>query len=194
MISRARMHTLLSVARPGDRASRAVDVGIVALILLSVTFVMGETIPSLWDSYRLFFRVEEIVLTGLFLVEYLLRLWSCVEDPRYASPIRGRVRYALRPMMVVDLLAILPSLLTLGGLDLRALRALRLLRVARLLKLGRYSQAEETIANVVRDRGPELVIVIGIVAMLIIVSATLMYYAEHEAQPEVFASIPHAVW
>tara|TARA_B100000809_G_C14954968_1_gene465243 strand:- start:101 stop:622 length:522 start_codon:yes stop_codon:yes gene_type:complete len=93
---------------------------------------------------------------------------------------------------IIDLLAILPFYLPfILPFDLRMLRLFRLLRV---LKLSRYSKSLKTISNVLKDTKSELVITIFIAFIFLILSSTLMYYFEHEAQPDKFANVGESLW
>jgi voltage-gated potassium channel len=80
------------------------------------------------------------------------------------------------------------------GIDLRAVRALRLLRLLRILKLARYSSAIGRFQRAVALAREELVVFLGIAVMLIYLSAVGIYYFEHEAQPDLFASVFHSLW
>ena len=170
------------------------DVSLAVLIVLNVAGVMLETVEPLATCYAGLLHTFEVFSVAVFTAEYVLRLWSCTADRRYRHPLGGRLRYALRPLSVVDLLAILPAYLALGALDLRFLRVLRLARVLRVLKLGRYSEAIAILYGVVRSRRGELAVTLFLLAILLVVSSGLMYYAEHAAQPERFSSIPAALW
>jgi len=134
----------------------------------------------------------------LFSAEYLLRLWSCTVNPAHAAPLRGRFRFALTPLLLIDLLAILPfyfSLLApLLALDLRFLRAVRLFRLFRLAKLARYSLALRTFGRVLSSKKEELLSTLFILFLLLFLASSLMYFAENKAQPEKFSSIPTALW
>jgi voltage-gated potassium channel len=99
-----------------------------------------------------------------------------------------------RPMILIDLMAILPFYLTILGLDLRSLRILRLFRILRILKLVRYVKALDRITIALRDRIREIIIAFSLISFMVLISATLMYYAEKNAQPDVFTSIPAAMW
>lgn len=96
--------------------------------------------------------------------------------------------------MVIDAVAILPSIFPIFGLDLRFFRVFRLLRVFRLVKLARYSKALETFGRVLKAKGVELVMIFVFLAIYLVLASSLIYYAEHDAQPEVFSSIPMALW
>ena len=98
-------------------------------------------------------------------------------------------------MALVDLAAILPFYLPMVlMLDLRFVRAIRLMRLFRLFKMGRYSQSLKMIINVFRAKKPELMISLAVLSILLIFASSLMYYCEHEAQPDNFSSIPAAMW
>ena len=131
----------------------------------------------------------------IFTIEYLLRIWSCTADPRYSHPIYGRARFVVTPMALLDLMAILPfygQILGLGSLDLRILRAVRL--SARVARLARLSPGFDTLMRVARAKRTELSIVIAMLLVLLLLASSLMYFAEHEAQPDLFSSIPQTMW
>jgi voltage-gated potassium channel len=137
----------------------------------------------------------EVVSVFIFTVEYILRLWTCVEQDAFSTPLKGRIKFMFTPLAVVDLLAILPFYLPMFiTLDLRFLRILRLFRIFRLLKMARYLEHFSLMAAVVRRKKEELIITLFMAFMLLILSASLIYYAEREAQPQAFSSIPRAMW
>ena len=113
------------------RSGRIFDATVIVLILVSVITVTINTLPDLSPSVQTVISWSEVVIVGLFTVEYGLRIGTAPRKLRYAFSFHG----------IVDLAAILPFLLTLGGVDLRALRVLQLFRIVRILKLGRYSEA-----------------------------------------------------
>jgi voltage-gated potassium channel len=105
----------------------------------------------------------------------------------------GRLRFAFTPLALIDLAAILPIVLATSA-DLRILRIVRFARLARLMKMARYSRATALVGRVVA-RTKEALIVAGVALLgLIVIAASLMYYAEREAQPKAFSSIPKAMW
>jgi len=190
-----RLFEILEVASAGDLPSRLFDIFIMTLISLNVIAVMLETVESLSSRYMLFFRIFEIFSVSIFTIEYLLRLWSCTTDNRFKGSIKGRIRFALTPLALVDLFAILPFYLPmLITFDLRFLRALRLFRLFRLFKMGRYSNAFKMVGNVLREKKEELFITVFSGLILLVVASSLMYFVENEAQPETFSSIPAALW
>jgi voltage-gated potassium channel len=192
-LAKNRVHQILNGAT-ADPLSRAVSFGLIGLILLNVLAVMAESVASIRASYGGQFTAFEVISLTIFVTEYLLRIWSCPVDPRYRHPLTGRIRFALTPLAIIDLLAVLPSLLFWTGIDLRFLRVLRMARLVRLAKLGRYSRALQAIWQVVRGKREELVMATMLMVMILVVAASLMYMAEGEVQPEAFSSIPATLW
>ena len=191
---RCRAFEIVEPARRGDRASRVFDVGIVCLIGLNVAALVTESLPNLSTLTYRFFGWFELFSVVVFSLEYLVRFWSCVEKIGHHHPMWGRLRFAMRPMMVIDLLAVLPAFLPMVGIDLRFLRSLRLMRIFRLLKIGRYSKSLQAMASVFRAKREELVITVSVIGLLLLIASCLIYYAEQEAQPQAFSSIPAAMW
>ncbi len=162
---------------------RSVAFAIQGLIVISAFSVAIETLPDLPDWARTVLAIEEIVVVTIFSVEYVLRIWS--------AP--SRLRYVFSFWGVIDLAAILPSLLMLGA-DLRSIRSFRLLRLFRLLKLTRYNRAAERLRDAFSAVKAELILFLFLSILIIYVCAAGIYYFEHNAQPEAFASIPHSLW
>jgi len=96
---------------------------------------------------------------------------------------------------IIDLLSFLPFYLpAFIPIDLRFLRILRLFRLIRVMKLGRYSDAMKMFHAVVAKTKEELLLALSILFIVLVLASSIMYYAEHDAQPEKFASIPDAMW
>jgi len=189
-----RVHEVVGRVDPSDRQSRVSDILIMALIVLNVGAVMLETVEELAAPYALFFRGFEVFSVAVFTAEYVLRVWSSTAGGRYEGSVRGRLRYALTPMALVDLLAILPFYLEFLTVDLRFVRSLRLIRLFRAFKLARYSSSLQTLGRVLTSKREELLVTLFVVLILLIFAASAMYYAERDDQPDKFSSIPAAMW
>jgi voltage-gated potassium channel len=193
-----RLYDLLEVQVDNDTAKRvydAYDIFMIVLIILNVFAVILETEPTLAAQFGTFFEVFEAVSVLIFTIDYVLRLWVCTVDPRYAQPVWGRLRFALSPLALIDLLSVLPFYLSmLLPVDLRFLRVLRLLRFLRLLKIGRYSDAVQTLWSAVRSRAEELVVCLIMGAILLVLASCAMYYVESDVHPDGFGTIPQAMW
>jgi len=191
---RHRTYRVLTVAVDGNPRSRAFDHFLLGLILLNVAAVVAESIEPLGTRYQSAFRLFEIISVIIFSVEYVLRLWACVEDPRYGHPVKGRLRYAVSPLALVDLMAILPFYLAFIATDLRILRILRVFRLLRMVKIARYSQTLQIFGRVLVATRIQLLLTLILMSVLLLLASSLMYAVEQEAQPEAFSSIPAAMW
>lgn len=192
---KTRVWEIVEKSAPGDFASLAFDLFIIFLIIVNVIFVVLETVPAIKSRWAPFFRWFEYFSVSVFSIEYILRLWSCTSDAKFNGVIRGRVKFILTPLAILDLLAILPFYLpALFPCDLRILRALRLFRLLRMLKLARYYDAMGNIVQVLYDKKEELLLSFFYIGIVLIISATLMYYFENQVQPDKFSSIPSAIW
>lgn len=160
------------------------------IIVLNVAAVILETLPA-FKPYLWWFALFELFSIVVFTAEYLLRLWVITCHPRFSHPVWGRLRYMMTPLAIIDLLAILPFYIPAVLPDLRFLRLLRLLRI---FKLARYSAALRTIGSIFWSKREELIITLFATIFLLIFSSSIVYYVENEAQPEVFSSIPAAMW
>jgi voltage-gated potassium channel len=170
------------------------DIFIICLIILNVIAVILETEKELHDAYRFYFYVFDRFSLYVFSLEYITRLWVCTVDPKYSHPLWGRLKFAITPLLLVDLIAILPFYLPMIFPDLRFIRSIRLFRLFRAFKFARYSKTLQTFANVIKAKKMELITAMTMVFFLLILSSSVMYYVEHEAQPKAFSSILSSMW
>jgi len=191
---RSRIWGIVEVAAKGDRASRIFDICLMTLIGINVVSVVIETVEPIRDAIGTYLSYFETVSVICFSLEYAMRVWTCTVDGRFGHPITGRIRFALTPLAIVDLVSILPFYLPFVGLDLRVVRILRIVRIARIVKIGRYFTALQIIKDVIVEKREELGIAIVAMALLMILSASLMYFCEHPVQPDAFPSIPATFW
>jgi voltage-gated potassium channel len=194
---RRRIHEILSNPRPDDRLGRVISIALLLLIATNVAASILETDAELATDAPTFFEWLERGSIIVFSVEYLLRLWSCTADPRFAGAVRGRIRMATTPMALVDLMAIAPfyvELLLPGSLDLRFLRVLRLLRLFRLLRYSRIAEAFATMSRVLQSKRVELAVSLAIVIVAMLLAAGAIYVVERGENGTQFTSIPRAMW
>ncbi len=192
--TRLYVHELLDGQRKHGGLFMATDAILCTLILLNVVATVLETLPGWGERFGTWLLWLELVSVFIFTIEYALRVWSCVEDRRhdYRHPVRGRLRYALTPLAIVDLLSFLPFYLAfLLPIDLRILRLFRLIR---LLKITRYSPALRSLGAVFRSEARSIMGALLLMCMAVLLASSAMYVLEREAQPEVFGSIPAALW
>lgn len=190
---RRRTWEVLEVGAEGDELSRTIDLMIMLLVLGNVVAVVLESVDSIGRPYHDLFMAFEKVSVVAFSAEFMLRIWSVAESEETSdTDNRKRLSYLFSPMAMVDLVAIAPFYLSsLFALDLRFLRILRLLRI---VKLTRYSSALGRIIEVWRLQRSALTAALLVMSVAIVLSASVVYLAEHAAQPEAFGSIPAAMW
>ncbi len=194
MLTRKRIHEIVHLSAPGDTASRVFNLTILTLILLNVCAIIAESVQPLHQKYAPVFHDFEVISVAIFTIEYLLRVWSSTVSPDFSKPVLGRLRFAVTPMAIVDLFAVLPFYLPFVSLDLRIIRILRMFRFFRVVKLARYSSSLRNLGKVVKDKKEELLVSFSFAMTLLILASSLMYYVENPAQPGAFSSIPAAMW
>lgn len=189
-----RIAQVLDPANSDDALSRGMNIGLMVLIFFNVLTVILETVPSLANTHSAYLKIFEVFSVLVFTIEYVLRVWVCARDPRYAGG-KGRIKFMLSPLILIDLLAILPFYLPmLIPYDLRFLRILRLVRVFRILKLAKYSQSVRLLGKVLINKKEELVITFTVAIILLVFASSIIYFIENDSQPGLFTSIPAAMW
>jgi voltage-gated potassium channel len=166
-------------------AGRAFDIVLLVLILLSVLVVLLESVPALRREYAAPLRIAEWFLTGLFTIEYILRL-VCVRNP---------MSYAVSPFGIIDLLAVVPAYLSLvlsGTHSLAVVRALRLLRAFRVLKLTHYVGEGRTLVRALHASRPKITVFLVTVLIIVVIVGALMHLIEGEEAG--FTSIPVSMY
>jgi voltage-gated potassium channel Kch len=191
---RQKVHALVFESAYGGKLQGIFDTFIGVWVIISVLAVVLESIHSVSYLINVEFVILDTMAVAIFTVEYLMRLYACVEEPRYHGAFLGRFKQARNTATVIDLLAILPFFLEvlLGSvLDLRFLRTFRL---ARLLKLTRYNDSTKILTTVIAREWPVISASAFIMILMVIMTASLGYVFEHEAQPEKFDNIPNSVY
>jgi voltage-gated potassium channel len=167
------------------RAGKLFDESILIIILLSILLVMLESVNSIRLGNPQLFKALEWVITIIFTIEYLLRIWATPKPFRYIFSFYG----------LIDLLAIVPSYLGLvfsGTHSLIVIRALRFLRIFRVLKLGHYTRAGRMIGTALWRSREKIIVFVLFVLMLSIIIGTLMYLIEGEEHG--FTDIPTSIY
>jgi voltage-gated potassium channel len=168
------------------RAGQVFDLALLAVIVISVIMVCLETVKPFADDHRQGLLVIEWILTGLFTVEYMMRL-IVVREPS---------KYALSFMGLIDLITLLASYLSLIFTDFeafQAMRSLRLLRVFRVFQLGHMAKEGGRLAKALMDSRYKIGVFLGTVLIAIVVQGALIYFVEHEVNAK-FSSIPKAIY
>jgi voltage-gated potassium channel len=194
MALRKRVYALLHRAQADSPAALWIETALLVLIFINTAALILESVPEINAHYSSLFYSLEFFSIIIFSLEYVLRVWSCVENPKFEKPWSGRLRYMTTLMAIIDLLAILPFYVAFLTVDLRFLRVIRLFRLFRLLKIARYLKAVRIIQTVMDEKKEQIYLTLMFIFFLLIIISTLMFYVENEAQPTVFSSIPASMW
>jgi voltage-gated potassium channel len=180
---RRRLHEIIFEAE--TPAGRGFDVALLVAIVLSVLAVVLESVRAIREAYGSWLLAVEWSLTVLFTIEYALRLASVERPLRYARSFFG----------IVDLLAVLPTYLSLllpGAQALLVVRALRLLRVFRILKLAHFLGEAQVLRSALRASLRKISVFLFTVLVMVLIVGSLMYLIEGEKSG--FSSIPLSIY
>ncbi|MEJ2902424.1 ion transporter [Pedobacter panaciterrae] len=167
------------------RAGKAFDVGLLIAIFTSIIVVMLDSVEHIHRQYGTLFNRIEWVFCALFTIEYILRLVS----------IRRPVKYVFSLLGIIDLIALLPSYLSIffiGAQSLLVFRALRLLRVFRIFKLGHFLTEINFLTQALKDSIRKISIFLLTVLTLTIILGSIMYLVEKRENG--FSNIPESIY
>jgi voltage-gated potassium channel len=181
-------------AEAGDPLDVAVHHLLFGIIVASVVTLIVATVPAVQARWGRALGAFDVVAGVVFLVEYVARVWTAPVDPRYGDGWRGRLRYMRSPLAVLDLVATLALLLPHLPTGLREARLVRLVALLRVGKFGRMGRSVTLAQRVFRSRRDDLLLALGAVLFVLLVGSSLMYFAENDAQPDKFGSIPASLW
>jgi voltage-gated potassium channel len=179
----ARLHDV--IYESNTVAGKAFDVSLLVLIVASIAIVMLDSVERWHSEYGNVFFILEWAFTILFTIEYVLRL-ICIKRP---------LRYVTSFLGIIDLLAIIPSYLSIffiGAQSLLVLRALRLLRVFRIFKLTHFLSEMQFLSVAIRGSLRKISIFMMIVLSLVIILGSIMYLIESGKNG--FSSIPDSIY
>jgi voltage-gated potassium channel len=192
---RYRVHLVLEAGRGSGSLGIAFETFLIVLIIANAAAVTVESVPKYGVAYRVYFDWFEVFSVAVFSIEYLLRLWTSVDDPRFAGSgsVMSRLRCMIQPYMLIDIIAIGPAYLALF-MPVADLRILRLFRLIRLLKIARYSPAVTTLMHVLSVERRALFGTLLLTLCVMALSGECMYLIEGNVQPNVFGSLPDCLY
>lgn len=192
---RKRIFELLEPSISGRKGARVIEWFLVILIFINIASIILESVKEINDQYSDLFRLIEIFSISVFSVEYVLRIWTSVDNPKFNF---SRRKYLTSGIAIVDLLSILPSHIDIlfgkAPIDLLFLRIIRLVRLFRLLKIARYLKALTIMQAVMKERREQILVSIMFIVFLLVIVSTMMFYVENDTQPDKFSSIPATMW
>ena len=180
---RVRLHEIIFEA--DTRLGKGFDISLLILIILSVVAVLFDSVKPIHNRFGDILYVAEWLFTILFTLEYFLRIYSSIRPKKYIFSFYG----------IIDLLAIIPTYLSVmftGTQFLLVIRMLRLLRVFRVLKLARYVGASKTLGVALRNSRHKIVVFLEVVLTMVVITGSLMYLIEGEENG--FTSIPRSIY
>ncbi len=180
-----RMHEVIFEA--DTAAGKAFDVILLVVIVLSVIIVMLDSVQSINQAYRRPLMIAEWAITILFTIEYIARL-ACIGRP---------MRYVFSFYGVVDLLAVIPTYLSLfivGSQSLVVIRALRLVRIFRVFKLTRYLREAHALLMALRETRERITVFLVFILTVIVIIGSVMYLVEGTQPDTGFTSIPRSIY
>ena len=190
---RQQVYAALNPTPTSGKLQELLDTFVVWWVFISVVSVVLESVESIHYVLNVQFIVVDAIAVFIFSMEYIFRLYSCVEDPEYRG-LGGRFEYARQPIVIIDLLAIVPFFLESLLHQVFDLRFLRIFRLMRLLKLTRYTTSTGTLLKALKREWPVIGASTFIMILLVILTASLGYLFEHEAQPDKFENIPQSIY
>jgi voltage-gated potassium channel len=194
MTLRRRLYLTLEPTEKGGLTERIFELFLICIIILNILAIVLDSVQSIRVEYDTVFKQFEIFSLIFFTVEYILRIYSIVEKPKYSDPVKGRLKFARTPLAIVDLLSFLPFYLVFLPMDLRFLRIFRLMALFRVFKIARYLHALNIFKRVLNDRKEQLVLSFIFILFVLVIISFVMFYTENDAQPEKFSSIPATMW
>lgn len=190
-----RVHAILDKPARDDRVAVLVHLLLALIILINTFIIILYTVQEIAEEYGQVFSLIINICLVVFFCEYVLRMWSCTDTTNPVRMVTNRVRYGLHVFLIIDLISILP--LFLPFIAPQKLALIRLIRLLSIFKLGRFTRYSDSLIQLVRVIGKKreiFVIMLFFLVFILLFSATIMYLVEYPAQPEVFSSIPAALW
>eukprot|EP01006_Ploeotia_vitrea_P028571 TRINITY_DN61247_c0_g1_i1.p1 TRINITY_DN61247_c0_g1~~TRINITY_DN61247_c0_g1_i1.p1 ORF type:complete len:625 (-),score=90.84 TRINITY_DN61247_c0_g1_i1:100-1974(-) len=197
----------VSAISAGRNIARGFEIFILTLIVANAAVMIWSSTHDTQDEDKInksiplnILQIGSMIVFGL---EYTARLWCCVEDIRYRDKcLIGRLKWIIRPMSVIDLVAFLSFPFWLVAANDKVvwargasvLRLARLLRVLSLVRLERQLAAFHRLAGVLASARNELLVTLFVAGMCVVISASVIYYVENPTQPKEFSSIPQCMW
>ena len=177
------------------KANQVFEYLLITLILLNVVAIILDSFEEIASQYGDFLLTFEAVSVAIFSVEYILRIYTAKLKYPEKSEVGAIIKFTTSTLGIIDLLAILPFYIPLIlPFDLRFLRMFRITRLLSVLKLNRYSKALSMIGSVLREKRSDLILTLVVTVVFLLISSTIMYYLENDAQPEKFPNILQAFW
>lgn len=185
-----KVFTVIQIGDKSDIVSRSFDVFITIVILTNIVVLFLNTFPELGRFHSLFQTIEYITV-GIFIIEYLLRLWTAEFLFAHQSKVNAAFSFAVTPDGIIELLTILPFFFLSGFV---VFRMLRVVRIFQLFRINASFDSFNAITSVLYKKRNQILSSLFIILILMLASSLFMYSFEHEAQPENFRNAFSGIW
>lgn len=189
--------TIFEIIQPTkseNKFNKLFDIFIITLICINVIMMIIDTFEFSSKIQNISYAIEYFAVM-VFTIEYILRIWTSEYLYPHCSKLRAASKYIFSIIGIIDLLAILPFYFQyITEIDLRSLRLVRLVRIFSIFKFARYTNAFNTISEVLIKNSHQLLLSIFILVVFMIITSLIMYDIEHKHQPEVFKNAFSALW
>ena len=188
--TRRRIFDIIQIGNTSDRPSRYFDIFIAVVIIANISVLFLETFQSLSEYSDLFEAIDDITVS-IFIVEYILRIWTA--DFLFPEQKRGVAifRYVTSANGVIELLTILPFFFLSGMV---VFRMLRVVRIFHLFRLNSHYDSFSVIRTVLNEKKNQILSSLFIIFIVIMASSLLMYNVENKVQPESFENAFSGLW
>ncbi|HRX33797.1 MAG TPA: ion transporter [Methanoregulaceae archaeon] len=195
LAARKALHAFLEEDYPRGFGKKLFRSFMYALISVNILLIVLETAPDITPATTGISTTIYFFSICIFIVLYILRLWVCVEDSRFAKPLTGRLRYMVTPYAVVDLLVLIAFTTPVSFMrDPLVYEVIRFLRLSIILKLIRYSDSLRTMTRIFISKRKPLGMALYMLLFLLLITSTMMFLVEHAAQPDKFSSVAESMW
>jgi voltage-gated potassium channel len=195
LAARKALHAFLEEDYPRGLGKKLFRSFMYALISVNILLIVLETAPDITPVTTGISTTIYFFSICIFIVLYVLRLWACVEDPRFSKPLTGRLRYMTTPYAVIDLLVLIAFTTPISFMrDPLVYEVIRFLRLSIILKLIRYSDSLQTMSRIFISKRKPLGMALYMLLFLLLITSTMMFLVEHSAQPEKFSSVAESMW
>lgn len=175
-----------------DEDKDLVDYVLLGLLATSILIMMLKSVPEWKAAYGVLFYQIEVSIMTLFSIEYVLRVWCSVENPKFSSnPVKGRLQYIFSFVGIIELLGVIFYWFKFWGLDHRWSKAFQALR---LFKITRYFSGFRVIQDAVLSKGKEILSGLLLVFFMLCIFSIAIFFIENPAQPDKFRSIFDGMW
>ena len=187
-----KLYTLFE--KPGkSHTSFIINTLIYILIIISIINLMLYSVDPIREKYGYALDLIRNIIMPIFVLEYILRIYASGSLDKYKG-VMGKLKYAITPYALIDLLSVLPYLLVNTGFNSSFIRSLRLLRIFRLFRVRKYAIFVQLMKRILDNIKEELIVLLFYTVVIIVILSFIMFEVEHPAQPEVFSNVFETIW